>query len=77
MTTMTLADFKALAQPAYPLSDDDWGSERQIDAENAFFERMERELPQLFTQEFEYWMLKATTEERLDEALARIAKEVK
>lgn len=30
-----------MAENAKPLNDDEWGSERQIDAENAFFAKLE------------------------------------
>lgn len=74
---MTFHQFEALAAPAYPLNDDDWGSNRQLDAENAFFETVERELPGIFSVEFTHWLLKATTEEMLDETLNRIARAIR
>jgi hypothetical protein len=33
-----MPDFQALAAAARPINDDEWGSERQIDAQNLFFE---------------------------------------
>lgn len=32
---------KKMAEDAKPLNDEEWGSERQINAENAFFEKLE------------------------------------
>lgn len=71
---MKFSEFEAMAKPAYPIDDDDYGSDRQVDAENAFIEYVESRLPQIYTKEFEVWSLKATTEERLDETLERIKK---
>ena len=69
-----LADLEILAERARPLNDDDWGSERQIDAENAFFAACEEAYPHLFHEdsEFSQWALKATTEEMIDHALTLI-----
>lgn len=66
-----LAAFEAMAKDARALGDDDWGSERQQDAENAFFFAT---TPWLGGEggDFFNWCLKATSEEMLDEALKRL-----
>lgn len=60
-----------LARDALPLNDDDWSSSRQIDAENRFFDECRRLRPDTFSDEgdFSVWALKATSEERIEEAL--------
>jgi hypothetical protein len=76
----TIATINTLARAARPINDDDWGTERQINAENAFFayakERMfaGRAGKTLAPQkqkwaDFEAYCLKATTDEMIDEAL--------
>jgi hypothetical protein len=53
---------------AYPINDDDWGTERQVDAENDVYHVLERLGVDIGEEsEFARWALKATTEERLDE----------
>jgi hypothetical protein len=56
-----------LAQAARCLGDDDWGSERQQNAENDFFDAFHDAVGD--THAFDAWCLKATTEEMIDEAL--------
>jgi len=51
----------------------DWGSERQIDAQNAFGDAVEAIVPADVFAEFEAYCLKATSDERIDEGL-RIAR---
>lgn len=67
----TLTDLDALAKGARPLDDEDWGSDRQIESENAFFDACEGAFPELFDEgsAFADFALKATSEERIDEAL--------
>lgn len=69
-----LTDLEVLAGSARPLNDQDWGSERQIEAENAFFTACEEAYPHLFHEgsEFSEWALKATSEEMIDHALTLI-----
>ena len=64
-----------LAEDARPVDDDDWGTERQIDAENRFFDECRRRSPSKFDDagDFGDWCLKATSEERIDEALRILA----
>ena len=69
---MSLSNLQTLAVQARPQSDADWGSERQMDAENAFFDAFHAAMGD--TPEFDDWCLKATTNEMIDEAL-RLAKE--
>ena len=37
ITAAEMAEFERLGAAARPINDDDWGTERQIDAQNAFF----------------------------------------
>lgn len=68
----TLAE---LAAEARAVNEDDWGTERQIDAENRFFDECRRLRPSTFgdSGDFADWCLKATTDERIDEAMRLIA----
>ena len=76
-TERTLSMINTLASAAYPINDDDWGSERQIAAENAFFAFVKDYVtrgPRAVEgrkqwEDFEGWCLKATTEEMIEEAL--------
>lgn len=62
-----------LAADARPLNDDDWGSDRQLEAENKFGEAVEQEFRSRGELEklaaWERYALKATTEETISEAL--------
>lgn len=62
-----------LAKLAMPLNDDDWGSERQIDAENKLYSFIEQHYPTLIDHEFEMWALKASANERIYELMVRIS----
>lgn len=62
--TVTYAELEQMAAIARPIDDDEWASQRQIDAENAFFEAAGP-----LGEAFEAWALHATTDEMLDEAL--------
>ena len=67
---LTLAsDARPKQLPDQPAGTDDWGSERQIDAQNLFFQELEQILPADRFAELDTWCLKATTEEMLDEGL--------
>lgn len=68
----TLAEIKELASIARPLDDDEDSTDRQIDAENAFFERVEEVLPPDVMNKLSHYCLKATTDERIDEALHQV-----
>ena len=70
--TPPMKHFEKLAAAARPIDDADWGSERQIAAENRFFRALFYHYPALDTWSFERWCLKATTEEMLDEAMVRL-----
>lgn len=39
---MNLDDFKQLRDDALPIDESDWGTERQIDAENVFFDAVQK-----------------------------------
>ena len=66
-----MADLLELAQAALPTDESDWGSDRQIDAENAFGDAVERILGtgSAAFRDWEQYALKATTEEMVAEAL--------
>lgn len=70
---MQLAELEEMARIARPIDDDEWGSERQIEAENDFFDACEDALPEVFDREsdtdFNRFCLKATSNEMIDEAL--------
>jgi hypothetical protein len=68
-----LAELDALADVARPIDDDDWGSERQAGAQNAFFIRVEAILPRDQFEELEGFCLKANVDEMVDEAMRLIA----
>ena len=62
-----LALAHALGYAAKPFTDDDWGTERQVEAENAFGCFLVDEiLPVKDAQKWEEYALKATTEEMVD-----------
>jgi hypothetical protein len=73
LTTITatqMAEFERLAQDARPITDADWGTERQIAAENAFFRAVGFEQDDdALGFEYSRFALKATTNEMLNEAL--------
>ena len=62
----TLAALAALAEAARPIDDDDYGSDRQVEAENALFDIIERIVPASIFEEFQNFCLKATTAERIE-----------
>jgi hypothetical protein len=66
-----MVDFEALAREAFPINEDEWGSERQINAENALFTALEARYPETFGEasDFRMWALKATSEEYIEEAM--------
>ena len=81
MNNITLGQLKkleTLSEVARPLDDADWGSDRQQDAENHFWNELARALGAPcddqydgagFGKDFDNWCLHATTDEMLDEAL--------
>jgi hypothetical protein len=65
-----MTHFEKMAAAARPIDDDDWGSDRQIEAENAFFGACPHDADgNVFSEDFENYCLKATTDEMIDEAL--------
>jgi hypothetical protein len=64
--TTTLTE---LAQAARCIDDTDWGSSRQVEAENAFFDAVRPRLSQRQWDDLEAYCLKATHDERIDRAL--------
>ena len=73
ITEAMLVELDALADVARPIDDDDWGSERQVEAQNAFFIRVEAILPRDQFEELEGFCLKANVDEMVDEAMRLIA----
>lgn len=69
----TLEELEALATKARPINEDDWGTERQVEAENEFFDVCRKLDPATFDtdggSDFAEFCLKATTGEMLDEAM--------
>lgn len=62
----TLDDLLKLADDAKPTSESDWGSERQVEAENRLFDAIrDAATPEVF-ERLEAYCLKATTEEMID-----------
>lgn len=61
-----------MAIAARPINESDWGSDRQIEAQNAFFEFVEEHFPEIMSNEFEAFCLKATSEEMINEAIANV-----
>jgi hypothetical protein len=63
---------RELAAAARPIDDDDYGTARQIDAENDFFDTLDLYLAGLSREKleaFDTFCLKATTDERITEGL--------
>lgn len=70
---MQAHDWIKAAALALPVDDEDFGTDRQVDAENAFFGAIEEHLPILWlTIDAETEWLKATVEERVAEALLKV-----
>jgi len=68
-----MIDFNELASAARPTNDDDWGSERQVTAQNLFFYEIEKVLPADQFAALEAFCLKATTDEMVDEAIKMLS----
>ena len=62
-------NLEAMAKEARPVNDADWGSERQIEAENRFYEKALATMGGDDRHDFEMWALKATSEEAIEEAI--------
>jgi hypothetical protein len=60
---------KELAEKARPIDYDDLGSERQVEAFNAFTIKMEQILSKEDFERFEAFSMKATTDELIDYGL--------
>ena len=68
----TLEQIEAMAKDAIPTTSDDWGSERQIKAENDFFDAVKEHLTDDEYADFQASCLKATAEEAVDSGLLRV-----
>ena len=66
---MTKNQFMTLIKRGHPIDDSDWGSEEQINAENAVYNYLEKILTAPELEKYELWASKATVDERMDEAL--------
>jgi len=68
-----MTHLEQLAAAARPTNDDDYGTERQINAENNFFAYLDEYLGDKLTEaeheEFTDYCTKATTDERITEGL--------
>tara|TARA_Y100000310_G_scaffold67277_1_gene62588 strand:+ start:26809 stop:28347 length:1539 start_codon:yes stop_codon:yes gene_type:complete len=78
MPTIDKPTIEDLAKDALPFNDDDYGSERQIDAENLFWETVwklgaKKGLDLSPEGDFGAWCHKATVDEAVPEALKRLA----
>lgn len=71
IATELLRRLETLCAVARPINDDDWGTRRQVDAQNAFFSAFGR--AGLQSEAFDDYCMKATVDEMLDEAM-RIAR---
>jgi hypothetical protein len=69
----TFQRLRRMADDARPQSDAEWGSERQVSAENSFFREVEAILPPTEFRALEDYCLKATSDERIDEAMLKVA----
>jgi len=69
--TQYASQLKSLAASAKPINDDDWGSERQIVAENSFYNLVATVIPNDLFNEISLSLLKATSEECIDEFLGQ------
>jgi hypothetical protein len=64
-----VVECEILADAARPINDADWGSDRQVEAENRLFEFVRSILSDDEFERLEAFCLKATSEEMIDEAL--------
>lgn len=69
-----LGDALRLATLALPMHEEEWGSDRQSEAVNEFFAFYESFFGDIneHDEDFASWLLKATTEEMVAAALARL-----
>jgi hypothetical protein len=65
----TSKQIRELAIAAHPTCEDDYGSNRQVDAQTAFAEAVESRLTPVQAEVFWRSVFKATTEEMLEDAL--------
>jgi hypothetical protein len=66
---MTYAEIEKLAVAAKPLNDDEWGSERQIGAQNAFFDAVQEMVSKGVFDGLQGYCLKATVDEMIEAGL--------
>lgn len=70
----TLAQFEVLAKAAKCTNDDDWGSERQTNAHNKFFDEAEKQFPGHFGDRFNSKLvaMHCTSDECVDEGMIKL-----
>lgn len=66
---MQLHEIERLAALARPTSEEDWGSDRQIDAQNAFFDAVQSRVCSTLFEQLTIYCLKATSDEMIDAGL--------
>jgi hypothetical protein len=66
---MTYVEIEKLAAAAKPLNDDEWGSERQISAQNAFFDAVQEMVSKEVFDGLQGYCLKATVDEMIEAGL--------
>jgi hypothetical protein len=72
----TIEYIEELKRNATPINDSDWGTERQIYAENAFFDAVAQVITSDEYSELETYCLKARTEEMLAEGMRLATKHI-
>lgn len=65
ITNETYDKIRELGKEAWPLSEADWGSGRQIDAQNAFFIELSKVLTANAWNKLDHYCAKATSEEMI------------
>lgn len=60
---------RELGEAGIPIDEEDWGSERQVDSQNAFCEELEKVLTPLAWAKFSHYAEKATTKEMITQGL--------
>jgi hypothetical protein len=69
---MTYAEIEKLATAAKPLNDDEWGNERQIEAQNTFFDAIQQTVSEEVFEGLEAYCLKATVDEMIEAGLQAV-----
>lgn len=75
MSTMPFLALSALAEAAISIDEDDWGSPRQVEAQNKFFAEVEKIVSKEDFELLEQFCLKATDAEMVCAAINLLLKE--